>query len=262
MVGRAPAVLSTRRSLAAAAVAGGLVAYYVGRASLPDLAHNWDVALIALVLIPAMLSLVYLALPLRRARGLVLVGIATIGAALLFDHAGLDIAANFGKVAGMTLLAFAFLELFETVLWVVLVAALIPWVDAYSVWRGPTEHIVKEQPDVFRLLSVAFPVPGESGAANLGLPDVLFFALFLGAAARFGLRIGWTWIAMTATFALTLMLAVAFDVAGLPALPLLSLGFLVPNADLLWRAFRTRRDGSVSDDPSESPREPEPARAD
>ena len=262
MVGRAPAVLTARRTVAAAAILGALVAYYLLRGFLPNLPNSWDVALIAAVLMPAMFALVYLALPLRRARGLVLVGLATIAAALLFDHAGLDVAANFGKVAGMTLLAFAFLELFETVLWVVLVAALIPWVDAYSVWRGPTEHIVEERPDVFRLLSVAFPVPGERGAANLGLPDVLFFALFLGAAARFRLRVGWTWAAMVGSLALTMILAVTFGVAGLPALPLLSLGFLIPNADLLWRAFRTRRDGAVSGDPTETPPEPEPARAD
>jgi hypothetical protein len=33
-------------------------------------------------------------------------------------------------------------------------------------------------------------------------------------------------------------LATLFDVGGLPALPLLALGFLLPNADLLWRAVR------------------------
>jgi hypothetical protein len=261
-VGRAAAVLSAPRVRAAAAVLAALVAYYLVRESLPNVSNNWDVALIAGVLMPAVFSLVYLALPLRRARGLLLVGLAVIAVALVFDRAGLDVAANFGKLAGMTLLAFAFLEVFETVLWVVLVASLIPWVDAFSVWRGPTEHIVKEQPDVFRLLSFSFPVPGEGGAANLGLPDILFFALFLGAAARFGLRTGWTWVAMTLSLALTMTLAVAFDVAGLPALPLLSLGFLVPNADLLWRAFRSRGDGAVRGDPTESPPEPEPARAD
>jgi hypothetical protein len=36
-------------------------------------------------------------------------------------------------------------------------------------------------------------------------------------------------------------LATAWDVDGLPALPLLSLGFILPNADLLWRAVRRRK---------------------
>jgi hypothetical protein len=30
-------------------------------------------------------------------------------------------------------------------------------------------------------------------------------------------------------------------VSGLPALPAICLGFLLPNADLLWRQFRTRK---------------------
>jgi hypothetical protein len=36
------------------------------------------------------------------------------------------------------------------------------------------------------------------------------------------------------------VLAASFDVAGLPALPAVCLGFLLPNADLLWRLLRGR----------------------
>jgi hypothetical protein len=43
---------------------------------------------------------------------------------------------------------------------------------------------------------------------------------------------------MTLSFGATLALAVGFDISGLPALPLLALGFLAPNADLLWRKLR------------------------
>jgi hypothetical protein len=45
---------------------------------------------------------------------------------------------------------------------------------------------------------------------------------------------------MAASFGLTIVLTVAFDVIGLPALPLLSLAFLAVNADLLWQAARRR----------------------
>jgi hypothetical protein len=79
-----------------------------------------------------------------------------------------------------------------------------------------------------------------NGAAKLGLPDLMFFALFLGAAARFQLRVGWTWVGLTASVGATMALATWWDVGGLPALPLLSAGFLLPNADLLWRAVRER----------------------
>jgi hypothetical protein len=67
-----------------------------------------------------------------------------------------------------------------------------------------------------------------------------FFALYLGASARFGLRPFWTWVCLTASLGGTMALATAFNVDGLPALPLLSLGFLVPNADLLWREVRPK----------------------
>jgi hypothetical protein len=74
----------------------------------------------------------------------------------------------------------------------------------------------------------------------------LFFALFLAAAARFYLRPGWTWLAMVASFGATIALAVSgaleriFNLGGLPALPLLSIAFLIVNADLLWRQLRPR----------------------
>jgi len=140
----------------------------------------------------------------------------------------------------MAFAAFWFLNFFEALSWVVLVACIVPWVDAYSVWRGPTNHIVHKHHHVFSTLSFAFPVPGEDAAANLGLPDLLFFSLFLAAAARFGLRVFVTWLFLAASFGATIAIAVAWDKPGLPALPLVSVGFLLANADLLWRALRSR----------------------
>jgi len=84
-------------------------------------------------------------------------------------------------------------------------------------------------------------VPGEDSAANLGLPDLLFFSLFLAAAARFGLRVFVTWLLLVASFGATISIAVAWNKPGLPALPLLSVGFVLANADLLWRALRRGR---------------------
>jgi len=45
---------------------------------------------------------------------------------------------------------------------------------------------------------------------------------------------------MTAMYGLTVVIANAADVSGLPALPFLSVGFLAANADILWRQYRTR----------------------
>ena len=112
-----------------------------------------------------------------------------------FELAGLDLAANFAKFAAVTAAGFWVLTFFEEVSWVLLVALLIVPVDIYSVFRGPTKEIVEEQPQVFDALSIAFPLPGEHNSAQLGLPDVLFFALFLGAAVASALRPLPTWVA-------------------------------------------------------------------
>jgi hypothetical protein len=325
-----------------------LAGYYAVAESLPNMTLWWEIALLGFVVIPAIFAITWLVLPLWRAKGLGLAGLAFGVLAVVCEIASLDILADFSKLAALTLIAFWFLGFFETVLWVALVAAIIPAVDAFSVFRGPTGHIVEERPSIFETIAFGFPVPGrrdikldwesagpnvtgyniygvspgernplngddliegtsysldglptdakrsyvvesvradglraasapvpapqpgdeekaptttspgaprdlvataEGSFARLGPPDILFFGLFLAAAARFRLRIGWTWVAMAASFGTTLALAVWFELSGLPALPLLSLGFLIPNADLIWREIRgARRRRAVTDE--------------
>jgi hypothetical protein len=243
-VGRPSPVLRWRYA-AFAALAAGLAAYYVWSEELWNASLWWDVAWLAVVLLPAVFAVVWFLLPFWRSRALPWAAGIFAALSVVLSLAGLGALANFSKLVTMTLVGFWFLTFFESVLWVALVAAVIPLVDALSVWRGPTRHIVDKQPEVFTTLSFAFRIPGERPTANLGLPDLLFFALFLAASVRFRLRPFWTWLAMTASFGLTIVLTVAFDVIGLPALPLLSMAFLLVNADLLWRAIK-RRDWGLS----------------
>jgi hypothetical protein len=243
-VGGAAAVLSQGRAARAAALGGLLLAVGVYTAfgdALPEMSTGWDVAFIALVVMPAVFGFVWLVLPWHDARGLLPVGLALAVLALLLRAAEADTLFDLAKLAALTALGFWFLSVFEELWWVVLVACVIPVVDAASVWRGPTEYVVSEKPGLFEDLAFGFRVPGEDAFAHLGPPDVLFFALFLAAAARFGLRPGWTWLAMTSGLGLTLALTVWGDVAGLPALPAVALGFLVPNVDLIWRQLRSAR---------------------
>jgi hypothetical protein len=230
-VGRATALL-----ILAAAVG----TYYATVSHLHASSLWWEVTWLALVVIPAVFGLVGLALPLASAPASRLLAAAagSLGLTLLFGAFSLHVLANFGKLATLTLLAWAFLWLFEELSWIVIVALLIPWVDAYSVWRGPTKAIVNHHADVFSTFSFVFPLP--DGNTHLGLPDLYFFALFLAATARFGLRVLPSWIALTASFGATVALAIWWGASGLPALPLLSVGFLLPNADLLWGRLRTR----------------------
>jgi hypothetical protein len=78
-------------------------------------------------------------------------------------------------------------------------------------------------------------------SAGLGLPDVFFFSLFLAATARFGLRLRTTWLFLVVSLGVTTLIAVyanPFGTNGLPALPGISLAFLLVNADLIWRRLR------------------------
>ena len=237
-MGRAAAVLNRRRAAAFAALAGGLAVYYATSDSWPNLSTWWDVAFLGLFLVPAVFGLVYAVLPFWRAplAQLALMALAFAAVAAAFQSAGLVEPASFAKLGGAAAAAFVFLAIFESATWVALIAALIPWVDAYSVFWGPTSRILKH-PKGVSALSFAFPIPGESGVASLGLPDLLFFALFLAAAARFRLRVGATFVLMALSFGTTTALA-AWTNRALPATPLLSIAFLLANADLLWRRLR------------------------
>lgn len=221
--------------LAAGVVTWEAVAPHLGAVSL------WPtVAIIAAGVLPATLGLVLLALPLWSRRrvvgaGLIVFTIVAVGT----WEAGWHLAANFAKLAAYASGGWVFLWFFEELSWVLIIAAIIPFADAISVAAGPTKAIVSHHVEVYSAVAVAFVAPGGS-AAGLGPPDILFFALFLAATMRWRLRPGWTWLAMTGMYALTLVIANAVEVNGLPALPFLSVGFLLANADLLWRRLRRR----------------------
>jgi hypothetical protein len=229
-VGRSAALL--------AVLLGALLVYYETSTRLWQASVWWDVAWLVAVLMPAVFALVLIALPLRTERWLLPAGLAFAALAAVLTVADVDVFANFSRLAATTLLGWWFLGWFEAVSWVVLVACIIPWVDAYSVWRGPTKQIVTNHAHVFDVLSFAFPVPGQHAAANLGVPDLLFFALFLGAAARFGLRVYPTFLGLLTGLGITIAATVWFDLSGLPALPGIAVGFLAPNADLIVARLR------------------------
>ena len=232
--------LGARRTAALAAVVAALVAWDAWAGVLPDIGRWPDTLVLALVLLPLTFAVPWLVLPTAGARGLVPTALALAVLALLLELAGMGALYNVAKLLALTAVGFVFMQLFEALSWVVLIALVIPWVDALSVWRGPTDYVVSEQPGLFERVSIAFRLPGEEGSANIGPPDILFFALFLAAADRFELRVRWTWLSMVGLLGLTLVLTLTFDINGLPALPAIAIGFLLPNADLIWKAWRER----------------------
>jgi hypothetical protein len=239
--------LSRRRSAALVSLLVVLAAYGATARHLPGLPSGVDVVFQAVVVFPAFAAAIWLALPLARMGTVrLLVLAASSGAvALALELLDVDSVVNVAKLACYALAGFWFLTLFEELWWIALVAVLVPWVDIWSVASGPTEYVVEERPGIFENVAVGFPTPGETATVSLGPPDVVFFSLFLAAADRFHLRVTATWVAMCACLGATLVLVWSWDsVAGLPALPAIALGFLVPNADLLWNDVRRARAGA------------------
>jgi hypothetical protein len=226
VVGRAAALLI---------LLAALVAWFEAAPHTDPLSLWESVAFVALLLMPAMFGLVYLALPFStNTAGLAVALVVFSVLAIVLSVVDAPVPANFAKFGAVTAAGWLFLRAFEELSWVVLVALVIPWVDAYSVWRGPTKAITEHHEHVFTKLSIGFVVPGGT-AARLGLTDVLFFAIFLGASARFRLRPGVTWLVMVAGLGLTITLTTYWSTGGLPALPAIAFGFLIANADLIWR---------------------------
>ena len=240
MVGAATAVLSRRRAAGLAAVLAALIAWNAWAGVLPNVGLWPDVLIAAFIVLPVTFAVPWLALPIAPSRVVALLAVVFITLAVLFSIDGVGALFNVTKLLALTMIGYLFVQAFEALSWVVLIALIIPWVDALSVWRGPTNYVVSEKPSLFERISIEFRLPGETGSANIGPPDILFFALFLAAAARFELRVAWTWLGMVGLLALTLILTTVFDISGLPALPAIAFGFLLPNADLLWRKWRER----------------------
>lgn len=222
--------------LAAAVVAWDAVAPHLDALAL------WPtVAIISAAVLPATLGLILLAVPLwSRSRWILSAGAVLAIAAVVSWELNSHLVSNFAKLGAYTCFGWAFLWLFEELSWVLIVALIIPFVDAISVAAGPTKAIVNHHFAVYSAVAVAFVAPGGL-AADLGPPDIAFYALFLGATVRWRLRPIWTWLAMTGMYSLTLVIANVTNVNGLPALPFLSVGFLVANGDLLWRRLRPAR---------------------
>lgn len=233
-----PGAQERRRVAAFVLVAAGVVTWdgvapHVGRVP------GWpEVVIIAVGVLPATLALIYLALPLWSHRRLVVAAFAVfLAVSVVSWEMHHYLVSNFMKLGTYTCGGWMFLWLFEEVSWVVLIAVIIPFVDAISVAAGPTHTIVTHHFQVYSAVAVAFVAPGGV-AAGLGPPDILFFALFLAATVRWRLRPGWTWLAMAGMYGLTLVLANATGSSGLPALPFVSAGFLLANGNVLWRRLR------------------------
>ena len=214
--------------------------YLIAASHLPALAdHDLNAFVSGAAGLMAACLVVIAALPLRDRPAAIVVGLVVGGgAALVLSAAGaLEAAAPFkaafAAAVGYGLARFVFSPLIVYALAVGVAAG-----DAVSVSSGPTRYILDEQPRVVEFVALYLPEWGGPDGSWLGTSDLVFLALYLYCAWRFGLRRRVTAVALCASFIASLAIAVWSDVA-VPALPLLSLALLVPNIDLVWARLRS-----------------------
>jgi hypothetical protein len=234
-----------KRLLLPAAAVFVLLAWGWGSRFLPAVPVRLDIMLSSAIVLAAVAVLVWSMLPLSAlGRRLPLVSLAALPCAAFFVWIGWVPAANVAKVVFAAALGIWIAGELERLSWIVIVAAVSAAVDIVSVAAGPTKAILAKGPVVVGYFTLTVTWAGYSydeAFTGLGVSDLLFFALYLGAAKRFRLRVGWSAAAMVVSFLGTIALAMWWT--ALPALPLLSVAFLAVNADLIVRGVR--RGGEV-----------------
>lgn len=124
---------------------------------------------------------------------------------------------------------------------VLLICALVIGVDIWSVFLGPTKKMVESGGPWIDYLTINLPVFGADAVSRLGASDIIFFSLFVGCTLLWRLRRTLTALALTLSFVSTMLVGVSLEI-GVPALPLLSIFFLLVNADLLYLRFLAEPD--------------------
>jgi hypothetical protein len=224
--------LSTRQQCAV--VAGVLlVAWGYGSQFLPELPENLN------ALLSALISLTLVAI--------VVWGMATLDvyghwllmvAGVILPFAMLMIAFDaipFANVAKVLLAAVVGLWLAQGMAarsWIVMFVLASSLADIGSVIMGPTRMLLDHSPEVVGGFTVAIALFGHSlgdARAAIGVSDIVFFAMYLGAARRFALRESASVVVMVLSVALVFLAALSTGV--LPVLPVLGLFFIAANLD-------------------------------
>jgi hypothetical protein len=240
---RRPSAL-LRRAAARLALAApfAALAYFLAAPALPALPAGDVTVLVAgsvgLLLVAASTLILLPAHEMLVAPLLGACGAGLLVAALNADAGGIGAGANVAEA----LLAGAAGLLFARGLAAPVIAVAVPLfvaaVDVLSVALGPASRMLDDGTARVDALSFDLPAWGHAGSAgHLGLSDAFFLSLFAAWAWRFGLR-------RAATIAGMLLGLVGALVAGvvtgraIPALPFIAAGYLLPNADRLWKLAR------------------------
>lgn len=231
-------------ALLAATVAA--LAYFLLAGELPSLGSGDDAVLVAGLAGVGLIAAVVLTLVAAGDEHdafplvLLLLGSFILVAAMDAAGAGSSVSAFEAVAAG------AFGVLLGRWLATPMVALVIPIfvaiVDAWSVASGPSERLAEG--GTRGAAELSFDVPAWGGAvgadSRLGIVDAIFLAMFAVWAQRFGLRPRATAIGMVAGLFAAVILSVTLERA-VPALPLIAIGFWLPNLDRLNGLLESER---------------------
>ncbi len=234
------------RRLGAALAGGAALALFTAFSSLAPAIHPLRLDIVVSLAVTLSLLAVFLCglAPLRTlGHRLLLIALVALAAALVLTYVDWLPGANVAKAVFAASVGLWLAAQIENLAVFVVVAVLAALVDSFSVLTaaGPTHTLLTEHPHVVGYFAVAMVWFGYSyrdAFSAIGTSDLIFFSLYLGAVLQFKLRVTLTVVAMTASFLLTVVLALW--TWALPALPLLSAAFLLANADLLWRRWGER----------------------
>lgn len=121
-----------------------------------------------------------------------------------------------------------------------LIAAMATASDLFSVFAGPTKAMVEKNAPALDFLLVIFPTFGQALGFALGISDFIFLALFITMSLLLNFRHIPTTLAVCAGTLLAMTTSLLLE-RPLPALPFISLAFVLVNADLILASLLKRR---------------------
>jgi hypothetical protein len=176
---------------------------------------------------------------------LVVLGTGLLAGAL--NAAGVGAAANVPEAMLAAAIGLLFAHWLSTPVTALAVPVFVGAIDIWSVASGPTSRLLAESPDHADALSFDLPAwGGTSSAGQLGVSDAIFLSMFAAWALHYGFRRTATIVGLVLGLIVSLVLSLALD-RSVPALPLLAVGYLLPNIDRVGRLLRHGQRASATD---------------
>lgn len=216
------------------------LAYFVAAPALPGLPTGDTTVLVAGGL--GLLMVAATTLSLLPARGtvagplLIVAGTGLLDGAL--NAAGVGAGANVAEAMLAAAVGLLFAHWLSTPSVAIAVPVFVGAIDVWSVASGPTSRLLQSGPESADALSFDLPAWGDAGSAGqLGVSDAIFLSMFAAWAMHYGFRRAATIAGLILGLVASLVLSIVLDRA-IPALPLIAIGYLLPNVDRVGRLLR------------------------